>query len=290
MNEHDISQTIVRNLIKRIAEALRRRVWIHILLLIIGFVVLMPFFWMITTSLKPPALIRVPPHLIPTHFYWQNYAISLEAAPFGRYYLNTSIVILGIVTGQLFFSSLAGYAFARLRFPGRNILFLILLSTLMIPMYITMIPSYLIIQSFGLLNTYSGLVLPFLVSAFGIFLFRQFYITFPKELEDKALMDGCSRLQIWRYIFLPLSKPAFAALGIFAFLFAWNSFLWPLIVTTDPNMWTIQLGLAMFSGKYSTQLTYLMAGTTISVIPAIIIFVILQKYYLKHLVLSTRLG
>ncbi|MFQ5821292.1 MAG: carbohydrate ABC transporter permease [Candidatus Heimdallarchaeota archaeon] len=289
MNERDISQATVRNLIKRIA-GLVRRIWIHILLLIIGFVVLMPFFWMITTSLKPPALIHVPPHLIPTRFYWQNYVISLETAPFGRYYLNTIIVALGIVIGQLFLSSLAGYAFARLQFPGRNIIFLVLLSTLMIPMYITIIPSYLIIRAFGLLNTYPALILPFLVSAFGIFLFRQYYVAFPKELEDKALMDGCSRLQIWRHIFLPLSKPAFAALGIFSFLFAWNSFLWPLIITTDPNMWTVQIGLAMFSGQYSKQWTYQMAGTTISIIPAIVIFIVLQKYYIKHLALSARLG
>lgn len=289
MNEHDISQATMRNLIKRIARIMRR-VWVHIFLLTLGFVVLMPFFWMITTSLKPLELMRVPPHLIPTNFYWQNYAIALESADFGRYYLNTIIVTIGIVVGQLFLSSLAGYAFARLRFPGKNILFLVLLSTLMIPIYITIIPSYLIIRSFGLVNTYLALILPFLVSAFGIFLFRQYYISFPKDLEDKALMAGCSRLQIWRHIFLPLSKPAFATLGIFAFLFAWNSFLWPLIVTTDPDMWTIQLGLAMFSGKYSTQWTYLMAGTTISIIPAIAIFIILQKYYIKHLALSARLG
>ena len=289
MNERDNLRATVRNLIKRIA-GLVRRIWVHILLLIIGFVVLMPFFWMITTSLKPPALTHFPPHLIPTRFYWQNYVISLETAPFGRYYLNTIIVALGIVIGQLFLSSLAGYAFARLRFPGRNIIFLVLVSTLMIPMYITIIPSYLVIRTFGLLNTYPALILPFLVSAFGIFLFRQYYVAFPKELEDKALMDGCSRLQIWRHIFLPLSKPAFAALGIFSFLFAWNSFLWPLIVTTDPRMWTVQLGLAMFSGQYSKQWTYQMAGTTISIIPAIVMFIVLQKYYIKHLALSARLG
>jgi len=288
MSEHDISQARAK-LIRRIAGTVRR-IWIHIPLFIIEFVVLMPFFWMITTSLKPLELMNIPPYLIPTHFYWQNYVISWSIVPFGRYYFNTLIVVLGIVTGQLFFSSLAGYAFARLRFPGKNIIFLILLSTLMIPMYVTVIPQYLIIKSFGLVNTYLGLILPFLVSAFGIFLFRQFYITFPKELEDKALIDGCSRLQIWRHIFLPLSKPAFAALGIFAFLFAWNSFLWPLIVTTDPDMWTVQLGLAMFSGQYGTEWTYLMAATTISVIPAIAVFIVLQKYYLKHLVLSARLG
>jgi len=289
MNERGISQATVRNPIKRIAGMVRR-IWVHIFLLTLGFVVLMPFLWMITTSLKPPELLHVSPYLIPTHFYLQNYVMAWGSAPFGRYYLNTIIVTIGIVIGQLFLSSLAGYAFARLRFPGRNILFLVLLSTLMVPIYITMIPSYLIIRTFGLVNTYLGLILPFVVSAFGIFLFRQYYIGIPKDLEDKALMDGCSRLQIWRHIFLPLSKPAFASLGIFAFLFAWNSFLWPLIITTDPNMWTIQLGLAMFSGVYGTQWTYLMAGTTISIIPAIAIFIILQKYYIKHLALSARLG
>lgn len=289
MNELGVSQTTVRNLIKGIARIIRR-IWVHTFLLAFGFVILMPFLWMITTSLKPRELVMFPPHLIPTYFYWQNYVISLEAAPFGRYYLNTIIIVLGIVIGQLFLSSLAGYAFARLRFPGKNIIFLILLSTLMMPFYITLIPSYLIIRSLGLINTHLGLILPFLVSAFGIFLFRQYYIGFPKDLEDKALMDGCSRLQIWRHVFLPLSKPPLAALGIFAFLFAWNSFLWPLVITTDPDMWTIQIGLAMFSGKYGMEWTYLMAGTTISIIPAIVIFMIFQKYYIKHLTLSARLG
>jgi len=283
------SQRTTWNRIKMVVGTIRR-IWAHILLLTIGFIVLMPFFWMITISLKPPALIYVPPHLIPIHFEWQNYVKALEAAPFARYYLNTSIAALCIVTGQLLFSSLAGYAFARLHFPGRNILFLILLSTLMVPFYITLIPSYLIVRILGMVNTYPGLIVPFLVSAFGIFLFRQYYIEFPKDLEEKALMDGCSRLQIWRHVFLPLSKPPLAALGIFAFLFAWNSFLWPLVVTTDPDMWTIQIGLAMFSGRYGTEWTSLMAGTTVSVIPAIVAFIILQKYYIRHLALSARLG
>jgi len=284
----DKLQTNTQNLREKMR--IIRKGLIHIPLLILAFIVIIPFLWMLTTSLKPPELFHVPPHLIPIHFHWQNYVVALESAPFARYYLNTIIVVLGIVVGQLFLSSLAGYAFARLRFPGRNILFLVILSTLMVPMYITIIPAYLITRSLGLLNTYAGLILPFLVSAFGIFLFRQFYITFPNDLEDKALIDGCSRLQIWRYIFLPLSKPPFAALGIFAFLFAWNSFLWPLIVTTDPDMWTIQLGLAMFAGRYTTHWTPLMAGTIISVIPTIVIFIILQKHYLQHLVLSARLG
>jgi multiple sugar transport system permease protein len=267
-----------------------RKVGMHLFLLFLGFWVLMPFLWMITASLKPPELFNAPPHLIPIYFHWSNYIVAFQTAPFGRYYLNTLIVVLGIVPSQLFLSSLAGYAFARLNFWGKKLLFMLLLSTLMVPMYVTIIPSYLIIKKLGLLNTYLGLILPFAVSAFGIFLFRQFYVSFPKELEDRALIDGCSRLQIWRYIFLPLSKPALAALGIFSFLFAWNSFLWPLIITTDPKMWTIQLGLAMFSGKYTTHWTPLMAGTTVSVLPAIVLFIVFQKYYIKHLVLSTRLG
>jgi len=283
-----LSQMIVRNLLDRIAHIMQR-ILLHVFLMAFGFVMLMPFLWMVTTSLKPRELVRSAPHLIPTHFHWQNYVIALNAAPFGKYYLNTIIVVLGIVISQLLLSSLAGYAFARLRFPGKNIIFLILLSTMMMPYYITLIPSYLIIRTLGLVNTHLGLILPFLVSAFGIFLFRQYYIGFPKDLEDKALIDGCSRLQIWLYIYLPLSKPCLAALGTFAFLFAWNSFLWPLVITTDPDMWTIQLGLAMFSGKYGTEWTYLMAGTTISVIPAIALFMIFQKYYIKHLALSARL-
>lgn len=278
----------VRNPIGRIAQIIQR-ILVHAFLIAFGFVILMPFLWMVTTSLKPREFVMSPPHLIPTHFYWQNYVIALNVAPFGRYYLNTIIVVFGIVIGQLFLSSLAGYAFARLRFPGKNVIFLILLSTMMMPFYITLIPSYLIIRTLGLVNTHLGLILPFLASPFGIFLFRQYYIGFPKDLEDKALMDGCSRLQIWRHIYLPLSKPPLAALGIFAFLFAWNSFLWPLVITTDPDMWTIQLGLAMFSGKYGTEWTYLMAGTTISIIPAIALFIIFQKYYIKHLALSARL-
>jgi len=253
----------------------------HGLLLTGGFVMLVPFLWMLTTSLKPTRLAFSPPYLLPTTFEWHNYLEAWNAAPFLRFYLNTAIIATGITLGQVLFSSLAAYAFARLHFPGRDLLFLVFLGTMMVPLHVTLIPSYLIVHWLGWIDTYQALIVPRLVSAFGIFLLRQYYLTIPVDLDEAALIDGASRLHVWWRLILPLSQPALATLAIFAFLFAWNDFLWPLVVTNDPNMRTVQLGLAMFQGRYGTRWTLLMAGTVTATLPAVLAFLIGQRRFIQ---------
>jgi multiple sugar transport system permease protein len=254
---------------------------VHGALLVGAVVVLVPFLWMVTTSLKPPRAVHLAPHLLPTRFEWRNFVEAWRAEDFARYYLNSASMAVAITAGQLLFSSLAGYAFARLRFPGRDLLFWVVLATMMVPVYVTLIPSYLVVRGLGWLDSYPALIVPRLVSAFGIFLMRQHYLTIPRDLEEAALLDGASRLRIWGSIFLPLSGPALATLGVFAFLFAWNDFLWPLIVTTSPEMRTVQLGLAMFSGRYGTQWTLLMAGAVTATVPALLAFALGQRWFVR---------
>jgi multiple sugar transport system permease protein len=258
----------------------------HLLLLAGAATILIPFLWMITTSLKTRAKVHLAPHIVPNQLHWRNYLDSWRADDFARYYLNSVVMAAAIVVGQLIFASLAGYAFARLRFPGRGLLFGLVLMTMMVPVYVTLIPSYLVVKEFGWLDSYQALIIPRLVSAFGIFLMRQHYLTIPRDLEESALLDGASRIRIWAGIFLPLSGPALATLTIFSFLFAWNDFLWPLIVTTSPDMRTIQLGLAMFTGKYGTQWTLLMAGAVTATIPALLVFIAGQRWFVRGIVMT----
>jgi multiple sugar transport system permease protein len=263
-----------------------KRWYIHLVLIAGAVVTTAPLLWMITMSLKPARLTYSPPYLIPTVFEWSNYAAAWQAAPFARYYLNTAIMAVGITVCQLLFSSLAAYAFARLKFPGRDLLFLVVLGTMMVPIQVLIIPSYLIVKDFGWQNTFWALIVPRAVSAFGIFLLRQHYLSIPRELDEAAMIDGASRLGVWWRIILPLSRPALATLAVFAFLFAWNDFLWPLVVTDDPDMRTIQLGLVMFQGRYGTNWTLLMAGTVTATLPTIIAFLLGQKQFIESIALS----
>lgn len=253
----------------------------HVVLLAGALVVLAPFLWMITTSLKPTRGVHLPPYLIPADFRWENYRRAWDADQFGRFYWNSVVMTAGIVAGQLITSAMAGYAFARLRFPGRQALFFLVLATMMIPIYVTLIPSYLLVKDLGWLDSYQGLIAPRIVSAFGIFLMRQHFLTIPREIEEAALLDGASHLRVLAGIMLPLSGPALATLGIFSFLFAWNDFLWPLIVTSSPEMRTVQLGLANFTGRYGTQWTLLMAGAVTATIPALVIFAFGQRWFVR---------
>lgn len=285
-----IANALTQTYVKPRAQSWRRwiptRWYIHLILIAGAIVMIAPLMWMITLSLKPAQLTYQPPYLIPTHFQFSNYADAWEAAPFPRYYLNTAIMAAGITIGQLIFSSLAAYAFARLEFPGRNLLFIIVLITMMVPFHVLMIPSYLTVLGLGWKNTFFALIVPRMVSAFGIFLLRQFYLSLPRELDEAAMLDGASRFGVWWRIILPLSRPALATLAIFAFLFSWNDFLWPLIVADDPDMRTIQLGLVMFQGRYSTNWTLLMAGTVTATIPTILIFLIGQRQFIESIALS----
>lgn len=276
------------------APALRRwqpqHLLIHVVLLAGAFVMIIPFLWMVTLSLKPVELTHQAPYLIPTRFEFDNYSQAWDAAPFGRYYINSIVMTAGIVTGQVILSSLAAYAFARLRFPGRDALFLLFLGTMMVPFHVILIPSYLIIDRLGWIDSYSALIVPRTVSAFGIFLLRQYYQGIPRELDEAAMIDGASRLGIWWRIIVPLSGPGLATLGIFAFMFAWNDFLWPLVVTNDPDMRTVQLGLAMFQGRYGTQWTLLMAGTVTATLPTLGVFLLSQRWFIRSIAQSGLKG
>jgi multiple sugar transport system permease protein len=259
------------------------RLIIHGVLIGGALVMIVPYMWMITLSLKPKELTYSKPYLIPTTFELSNYRQAWQAASFDRYYLNSVIVTAGITIGQLLACSLAAYAFARLRFPGKEIVFLLFLGTMMVPFHAILIPSYLLIDRLGWTDSYQALIIPRLFSAFGIFLLRQYYENTSTELDDAAMIDGCSRIGVWWRMLVPLSGPGLVTLGIFAFLFAWNEFLWPLVVINDPNMRTVQLGLAMFQGRYGTQWTLLMAGAVTATIPTILVFIIGQRWFVESI-------
>jgi len=266
----------------------RRRRWRfspwHLLLAPVALVMVTPLLYMLVTSIETvPETRRFPPVVVPSGVHYQNYSAVLTEAPFGRWFLNTLLVTTACVIGNLVFCSLAGYAFARLRFAGKNLAFILCLATLMIPFQVIMIPTFLIIRSAGLIDTLPALILPNLASGFGIFMMRQFFRTLPIELEEAARMDGCSRLGVLLRVVLPLSMPALATLGIVTFLWTWNDFLWPLIVITSTNQSTVQLGLAQFQGAHQTNWTLLMAGNVMALAPMLLVFIIGQRWFVQSL-------
>lgn len=240
-------------------------------------VVVVPFLWMFTTSLQTKAETYTNASILPTSWHWENYVRAWQAAPFAQYYANSLIMAIGIVAGHLVFDALAAYAFARLEFPAKSALFTVLLAGLMVPTFVTVIPAYSIVAGLGWIDSYYALIVPRLADVFGIILLRQYFVTIPTELEEAARIDGCSRAGTFFRVIVPLSTPAFATLGIFSFLFAWNDFLWPLLVTNNDDMRTIQLGLASFVGRYGTSWNYLMAGTLTATLPSIIVFLFFQR-------------
>lgn len=255
------------------ASALAR----HAVLLAGAVIVVVPFLWMFTTSLQTRAETYTNTSVIPTSWHWGNYLHAWQAAPFGQYYLNSFVMMLGIVAGHVVCDALAAYAFARLQFPAKRAIFVILLAALMVPTFVTIIPAYTIVADLGWIDSYAALIVPRLADVFGIILLRQYFSSIPAELDDAARIDGCSRAGIFFRIVAPLSRPAFATLAIFSFLFAWNDFLWPLLVTNTDSSRTIQIGLSAFVGRYGTSWNYLMAGTLTATVPAIIVFLFCQR-------------
>ncbi len=253
---------------------------LYVVLVLSSIVVLFPFYWMVKTSLQNEnAVMQFPPQWIPDPVRFGNFTEALTVRPFGRWFVNTIFVAGTVTCLQLVTCSLAAYAFARLRFPGRDRLFLLYLGTLMIPGQVTLIPTFILIRVFGWIDTYQALILPPAFSAFGTFLLRQFFLTIPYELEDAARMDGCGRFQTYSRIIIPLAGPALAALFIFAFQQQWNSFLWPLVITNGLDMKTITVGLRAFQGTYGTQYQLLMAAATVSLLPVVSVFVAAQRYF-----------
>ncbi|MHB8194009.1 MAG: carbohydrate ABC transporter permease [Bellilinea sp.] len=255
-----------------------------------AFVVLVPYLWMFTTSLKVRGTTGLPPYLFPNAFEFGNYLKAWQAAPFLRYYLNTTIVAVSIIASRVVLASLAAYAFSFLRFRGRNLLFLLFLGTMMIPFQATVIPSYLIIRDLHWFNTFQALIVPRMVDAFSIFLLRQAFISLPRDYLDAARLDGCSHWQaLWKVV-VPLNSASVVTMSLFAFLFAWNDYLWPLLVANSEQMRTIQLGLQVFAGRYQTEWTYMMAGTVTATLLPLILFLAAQRSFISGLTRSGLKG
>ncbi len=269
-----------------------QRLGLHLLVWIGALGMILPFLWMLSTSLKTQGTaMAYPPVWIPQPAHWSNYLDVVQSFPFDRFALNSfKIAILGTV-GQLLSTTLAAYAFARMRFPGRNLIFVILLSTLMIPSHVTMIPSFLLFNWLGWVNTHYPLIVPaWFGGAFGTFLLRQFFQTVPLDYSDAAAIDGAGHAQIFARIYVPLARPVLATLALFAFMNHWNEFLLPVIYLTDEDKLTLTVGLSYFRLQYGTLYHYLMAGTVLSTIPIFILFVLLQKYFVRGFMMSGLKG
>ncbi len=266
-------------------EPRRRRLpfsgW-HLVLLPLAFLMVVPLLWMLVTSVETLNETRhFPPILVPSSIRWQNYTQVLQQAPFARWFVNTMLVTVAVVIGNLLFCSLAGYAFARIRFFGRDVVFVLVLATLMIPFQVTMIPTFVIVRKLGLIDTLGALIVPNLSGAFGIFLLRQFFRTLPVELEEAARIDGASRLGVLFKIVLPLSAPALATVAVVTFLWTWNDFLWPLVTLFSPKNYTLQLGLTTFQGAHQTNTNLLMAANVMSMVPVLLLFFLAQRYFIR---------
>ena len=269
---------------KRIADYLT-----YIVLILFGAIVVIPFLWMILSSFKDAGEIwTFPPVFMPKKFQWSNYRDAWDALPFDRFLFNSIIVTVCVTIGQLFTCSLGGYAFARLRFPGRDKIFLLYLATMMIPFPVMMIPLFIIMRTLGWIDTLIALIVPGLFSAWGTFLMRQYMLGIPKALEDAARIDGCSYWRLYWNIIVPLCKPVFATLGIFTFMGTWNEFFWPLIMINTISAKTLPLGLVMFQTRIAAETPWhlIMAASCAIVLPIIVLFIIGQKYYVKGIVMS----
>ncbi|MCF7885010.1 MAG: carbohydrate ABC transporter permease [Candidatus Marinimicrobia bacterium] len=264
-----------------------KKVLMHIVIYGLAIITVAPFIWMLLTSVKGmEEIFTYPPKWIPSEIHLENYKEAFQAAPFGRYYLNSIVVSLTVTIGQLITCSMAAYAFARLEFWGRDVLFYLFLGTMMIPYQVTMIPSFMVLHWLGWIDSYKALIVPGLASAFGTFLLRQYFLTIPKELEEAAYIDGCSKFKVLWKIIIPLSKPALASLAIFTFMAAFNNFIWPLIVTNSEALRTVPLGLAIFRSRYLTDWDLLMASSVMATLPILLVFFFAQKYFIKGISLS----
>ncbi|PMB00648.1 sugar ABC transporter permease [Fischerella thermalis CCMEE 5198] len=252
----------------------------YTILIAIAIVTLFPLFWLVSTALKSQTenIFQSPPQLFPSQPTFENFVSVWQSNPFGQYLFNSTLVAVLTVGLNLLFCALAAYPLARLSFPGRDWIFIAIISTIMIPFQIVMIPLYILTVQLGLRNTYLGIIFPSLASAFGIFLLRQAFMSVPKEMEEAARMDGCSELGIWWHVMLPAVRPALVTLAIFVFIGSWSDFLWPLIVIQDESLYTLPLGVAKLAGTFSLDWRLVAAGSVISILPVMILFLFLQRY------------
>jgi multiple sugar transport system permease protein len=282
------AQALAETREKRSPSQIIGTVVLHFFLIIGAIFMAAPFLWMLITSLESTAqAFSVPPTFIPHPFLWDNYPQSFNALPFNLAYMNSFIVAGSVTICELITCSMAGYAFARLEFPGRNIIFFAFLATLMVPFQLTIIPIFLTMKIVGLLDTLVALILPpALFSAFGVFLMRQFVMGLPLELEEAAIVDGANRWTIFWRVVLPLLKAPLAALGIFAFLGQWNDFFRPLIMLNTPSNFTVPLMLNQFRGQYATEWTLVMAGSVIAVVPVLIVYILAQRHIIAGIAMT----
>lgn len=273
-----------RTSVKRITVG---RALLLVILIIAALAVVFPFAWMVFTSFKLESDVATfPPKLLPSVWTADGYINIWNRVPFGRFFLNTVMFAGGVTLISLFLDSLTAYALARLSFPGRDALFVLILIALMLPFQVTFIPVYVTVQQLGLLNSFSGLIIPRATNAFGIFMLRQFFSNLPRELDDAARIDGANEFYIYSRIILPLSGPALATLAIFHFMYNWNDFLWPLLVTNSLDMRTLPAGLALFMGEHVVEYAVLMAGATIALAPLFIAFLFAQKYFVQGIAMT----
>lgn len=268
-------------------EMILKRTVTYIFLTMGALLMVIPFVWMFTTSLKPTnEVFTFPPTLFGSRIDWTNYQRMFARFPFVKYFLNSCKVTALVVLFQLFTSCMAGYVFARIKFKGADKLFLLYLATMMVPSQVTIIPNFVMMKTYKLVDTHWALILPAVVSAYGTFLLRQFFITVPQALEDSARIDGCNPFQIFMRVMMPLAKPTITTLAIFIFIGVWNDFFSPLIYINSDKLKTLPLGVASMQGMYSTDWPMLMAGSFLSVIPVLIAFLVGQDQFVKGVMLS----
>lgn len=260
----------------------------HMILIIGAFIMIVPFIWMLSTSFKAPGNTFVyPPEWIPRPFVWQNYVEMWQALPFSQFFLNSVKISTLSTIGQLLTCSMGAFAFSILKFKGRDLLFLLLIATLMIPYQVTLIPTFILFSKIGWVGTHLPLWVPaFWGGAFGTFLLRQFYLTIPIDLAESARIDGANIFQIFTHIYLPLSKPAMATLGIFTFMWSWNDLLNPLIYVSELKQLTLTVGLSFFQNQYGGKWTLMMAGAVVSILPILLIFFFAQKYFIQGIAMT----
>lgn len=269
------------------ARKVGRRGTLYAALIVGAVVMLLPFVWMVSASLKPQAeIFRYPNELLPREPTLAAYVDVWNRIPFARFFLNSVVFAGGVTLISLFLDSLAAYALARLQFRGREVFFWIVLIVLMVPFQITLIPLFLTVFGLGWLDTFQGLIIPRATNAFGIFMLRQFFLSLPRDFDDAARIDGASEFRIYWQIALPLSLPALATLAVFHYMYNWNDFLWPLIITTTTEMRTLPAGLTLFMGSHVIEHAVLMAGATISLLPLAIAFIVAQRYFVRGVVMS----
>ena len=272
---------------KKKSSAVLRRVLLYIVLILIAVIMVVPFLWMLSTSLKTQYdAVKIPLVWIPDPPRWENYVKLFTEQPMFQFMLNTIKIVFFVVLGQLFFSSLAAYSFARISFKGRNVVFFFYIATLMVPGQVTMIPTYLMFAKAGLTDNHLALILPAFFSAFGVFLLRQFFMSLPRELEEAAEIDGCNPFMTYWRIMLPLVVPAMLTLGVFTLMNTWNDYMGPLIYLSSPEKYTMTLGIAYFKGVYTTQWNLVMAGSIVSVVPILIAYLCAQKYFIEGIAFS----